>query len=172
MTVDGMPNHLFVFVPDVPEDGSVLKTEVQKMAPGAELRANCTTPGSSPAMNVTWYINDVEMHSSFDVHIQKSIVHFDALPGLETVQSTITAKTTPDLFKGGKMKLRCLATMFTLYTSSREAEIQEDAPKLALIMVQNAHPNKASSQMLNTPQFTLSKMGSLLLVYKHIWLRI
>nr|XP_023026619.1 uncharacterized protein LOC111514591 isoform X2 [Leptinotarsa decemlineata] len=136
-----------LLVAEIPEDGPVLKVEIQKITPGAELKANCTTPGSYPAMNVSWYINDIEMRSSFDVHIQKSIVHFDALPGLETVQSTIIARTTPDLFKNSKLKLRCLATMFTLYTSSREAEIQEDAPKLALIMVQNAHSNKVMSSM-------------------------
>lgn len=46
---------------DIPEDGPVLRTEVQKVAPGAKIRANCTTPGSFPGMNITWFINDVEV---------------------------------------------------------------------------------------------------------------
>ncbi|XP_072386248.1 uncharacterized protein [Diabrotica undecimpunctata] len=149
-----------LLVVDVPEDAPALKAEVQKVAPGATLRANCTTPGSYPAMNITWFLNDKKMHSSrfrndvefediydasdngVDVQIEKSIFRFDALPGLETTQSTFSVKTRPDLFDKGKLRLRCLATLFTLYDASREAEIREDAPKLALVMVHKDQRSK------------------------------
>ncbi|KAJ8968950.1 hypothetical protein NQ317_007712 [Molorchus minor] len=127
---------------DIPEDGPVLRTEVQKIAPGAMIRANCTTPGSYPAMNITWFINDTEMNSTSQVEIRNSIFHYDALPGKETARSTISLRVTPELFKSGKMRLRCSATMFTLYSLSRETEIQEDAPQLALIMVPTTHTNE------------------------------
>lgn len=67
--------------------------------------------------------------------IQNLIFRSQSSPILETVQSTISIKSSPDIFRNGKMKLRCLATLFTLYASSEETEIQEDAPQLALIMV-------------------------------------
>lgn len=40
------------------------------------------------------------------------------------------------------MKLRCLGTMFTLYRRTKEIELQEDAPLLALIMVPTTHSNE------------------------------
>lgn len=55
--------HTFIIglITDIPEDGPDLKTDVHKVAPGAHIRANCTTPGSFPRMNVTWFLNDVEV---------------------------------------------------------------------------------------------------------------
>lgn len=47
-----------------------------------------------------------------------------------------------DFFKNGKLKLRCLATMFTLYRRTNENEIQEDAPLLALIMIPTTQSNE------------------------------
>lgn len=86
----------------------------------------------------------LQIHSGREVQIHDSIFHYDALPGKETVRSTISIRATPDLFKNGKMKLRCLATMFALYSLSKETEIQEDAPQLALIMVPTTHTNEGS----------------------------
>lgn len=49
------------FIAEVPDEDPVLRTDVQKVSPGAIIRANCTTPSSYPQMNVTWFINDVEV---------------------------------------------------------------------------------------------------------------
>ncbi|CAG9813264.1 unnamed protein product [Phaedon cochleariae] len=45
----------------VPEDDLVLRIESQKVAPGGRVRANCTTPGSYPGINITWFLNDEEV---------------------------------------------------------------------------------------------------------------
>ncbi|KAG5868484.1 hypothetical protein JTB14_017926 [Gonioctena quinquepunctata] len=50
-----------VIVADVPSDVPVLKTETQKVAPGGQIRANCTTPGSYPAVNITWSLNGLNV---------------------------------------------------------------------------------------------------------------
>lgn len=70
-----------------------------------------------------------------EVHIRNFISRSESFPELDTVQSAISIKSSPEIFRNGKMKLRCLATMFTLYALSKETEIQEDSPQLALIMV-------------------------------------
>ncbi|KAL3286068.1 hypothetical protein HHI36_000581 [Cryptolaemus montrouzieri] len=49
-----------LLVADIPDEEPVLRTDVHKITPGARISANCTTPGSFPSMNVTWYINDQE----------------------------------------------------------------------------------------------------------------
>lgn len=51
------------FFADVPDEGPVLRTEVQEKSIGARIKANCTTPGSYPPMNVTWFINDLEVNT-------------------------------------------------------------------------------------------------------------
>ncbi|XP_050506084.1 uncharacterized protein LOC114334111 [Diabrotica virgifera virgifera] len=154
-----------LIVADVPEDGPVLRTEAQKVAPGEKIKANCTTPGSYPTMNISWFANNIEMHSSSDVQIDNTIIHFDALPGLETILSTISIRATPSLFKNGKLKLRCLATMFTLYTSSKEADIQEASPQLALIMV----PSTSANGISVSPQklFVILHTFIILLLLRH-----
>ncbi|XP_074036711.1 uncharacterized protein isoform X2 [Leptinotarsa decemlineata] len=155
-----------LIVADVPEDVPVLKLETPKVALGSKIRANCTTPGSYPAMNITWSLNDLDVPDFPDVHIHNSVIHFDALPGLETSQSTLSLKATRDLFKNGKLKLRCSASMFTLYTSSIQTEIQEDAPQLALIMV----PSTAASEGVGiSPRYVLSflQMVVIFLLFQH-----
>ncbi|CAG9857618.1 unnamed protein product [Phyllotreta striolata] len=126
-----------LLVAEVPLDGPVLKIDVHKLAPGAHLRANCTTPGSHPPMNVTWSINDRPIRNGVDSYrasIDKSIYRFDSLPGLDTVRSTIHLKTAPDSFHNGKLTLRCTANLFDLYESSKEIDVLEDAPQLALVI--------------------------------------
>ncbi|XP_017786358.1 PREDICTED: uncharacterized protein LOC108569350 [Nicrophorus vespilloides] len=153
-----------LLVADIPDEGPVLRTDVQKVAPGAKIRANCTTPGSYPPMNVTWFINDVEVHAKHGIQIDDSVNRYDALPGLESVRSTISIRAVQDLFKNGKMRLRCLATMFSsLYRRAKENEIQEDAPLMALIMVPTTHSNEGinsgpkhsvSNKMLHFSMYT------------------
>ncbi|CAH0551597.1 unnamed protein product [Brassicogethes aeneus] len=159
-----------LLVASIPEEGPVLRTEVQKVAPGAEIRANCTTAGSFPSMNVTWTINDKEISSKYKYDIQNSIIRYDALPGLETVRSAISIREAPDLFKSGKMRLKCTATMFSLYRAAKEAEIQEDAPRLALIMEPTNHPNQGSGSVVRKLTST-PLLLSIFYVHLYTWLR-
>ncbi|KAK4884975.1 hypothetical protein RN001_001246 [Aquatica leii] len=131
-----------LLVADIPDDGPILTTQLQKVAPGAKIKANCTSPPAYPAVNITWFVNDIEVHNKFGIHIQKSIEKYNIAVPLETVHSVIAIKAVPDIFKNGKLKLRCLATMFTLYRRTEELEVQEDAPLLALIMVPTTQSSK------------------------------
>nr|CAH7730628.1 unnamed protein product [Callosobruchus chinensis] len=54
------------------------------------------------------------------------------------VRSVLTARVTQALFRAGKLRLRCTATVDEVYKESDDREIQEDAPQLALIMVSTA----------------------------------
>lgn len=66
---------------------------------------------------------------------ENSAVYYDSVNGLEYVVSTISLRATPDSFNNGKMKLRCLGTMFDMYSRFDEVELLEDAPQVALIMI-------------------------------------
>lgn len=54
--------------------------------------------------------------------------------GLDTTQIRLELDATPNVFLDGKMRLRCLATQFTIYRRSTELELQEDTPQLAPVM--------------------------------------
>ncbi|XP_044264611.1 uncharacterized protein LOC123011307 [Tribolium madens] len=163
-----------LLVADVPDEGPVLRTEVQEKSIGARIKANCTTPGSYPPMNITWFINDVEVQPKYGIDIHNSVERYDALPGLETVRSMISINASLELFKNGKMKIRCLATMFTLYRKTQESELHDDAPQLALIMV----PTTLSSEGIffssgPEKQCISNILIAILLFYVHLhaWLR-
>lgn len=84
----------------------------------------------------------LQIHSKHGVNIYDTIERYDSLPDVETVRSTLSVRAVQDLFKNGKLKLRCQATMFSLYRRTKEAEFQEDTPKLALIMVPTTPSNE------------------------------
>ncbi|KAI4469152.1 beat protein [Holotrichia oblita] len=90
--------------------------------------------------------------------ILKIIETYEALPGLETIRSIYTMHVHQSMFKSGKIKLRCLATMFTLYRRTKEIELQEDAPLLALVMEPTPHSNKGKKSEKNVRALTEWKM--------------
>lgn len=86
------------------------------------------------------------MHAKNGVHIHDSVERYEAFPGLETLRSTISINASSELFKNGKMKIRCLATIFTLYRKTQESELHDDSPQLALIMVPTTQSNDGKSK--------------------------
>lgn len=58
--------HIDCIFPDVPDEDPVLRTDMQKVSPGAIIKANCTTPSSYPQMNVTWFINGAEVGTAYN----------------------------------------------------------------------------------------------------------
>jgi hypothetical protein len=92
--------------------------------------------------NYVFIIISSQVHPKYGIDIHNSVERYDALPGLETVRSMISINASLELFKNGKMKIRCLATMFTLYRKTQESELHDDAPQLALIMVPTTQSNE------------------------------
>lgn len=124
-----------LLVADIPSDSPVVKADAYKTAQGTKIRATCTTPGSFPPMNVSWSINDMEIIPSPGIEIKKVIDNYESLPGLDHIRSFLAMNTTQDLFKGGKMKIKCKATMFSLYHRTTETEVQDNnPPTYALVM--------------------------------------
>lgn len=75
-----------------------------------------------------------QIHQKTGLFSEKYATHYDFLAGLEYVISRIKLKATTDTFENGKMQLRCLATIFDIYSLSDGVELLEDTPHVALIM--------------------------------------
>lgn len=54
--------------------------------------------------------------------------------GLEVAHSSLEAEASASLFVEGRLRLRCLATIFTLFRRSEELQLSEDSPQLAPVM--------------------------------------
>lgn len=70
-----------------------------------------------------------------NVQTQKIVLHYEALPGVETVHSTLTVRAVHDLFIDNKIRLKCLASLLSMYSRYQEVELQEHPTQLALVMV-------------------------------------
>ncbi|KAK9869166.1 hypothetical protein WA026_002915 [Henosepilachna vigintioctopunctata] len=113
-----------------------------------------------------------KIQSKLGVYVQNSIVFYDALPGLETVRSSIVINSTQDYFKKGKMKISCTATMFNLYNETKEVEIMEDTPQLAPIREHSTHSGDAGFSS-NCSCLDGNVMGVILIsiLLSHLWMR-
>lgn len=56
MLFDG--KRVFCFVTDIPDGIPVITVDRLKFAQGGPLIADCIAPPSSPAANLTWFVND------------------------------------------------------------------------------------------------------------------
>lgn len=75
------------------------------------------------------------MSSRHNVQSHNDVLHYQALPGVKTVHSSLVLKATQDLFKNNKIKLKCVASLFSLYNRFQHVELQENPTQMALIMV-------------------------------------
>jgi hypothetical protein len=53
---------------------------------------------------------------------------------METSQTSLELEANSGIFREGRLRLRCLATIFTLYRRSEELELTEDTPRIAPVM--------------------------------------
>lgn len=70
--------------------------------------------------------------SSQHTVVYPSVVH--EVGGMEVAQTSLELEATSGVFREGKLRLRCLATIFTLYRRSEELQLTEDTPQLAPVM--------------------------------------
>ncbi|XP_076758815.1 uncharacterized protein LOC143428082 [Xylocopa sonorina] len=119
-------------VVDAPKTDPAIGIEKDRIAVGELLRANCTTGSSRPASYITWKLNG-------DLIANDSMIYrtrYLAIPQDDDSQvskSTVDFKVTNDMFRNGRLHLRCIASIADVYRKSADIEISEDAPRIASI---------------------------------------
>ncbi|XP_030767903.1 uncharacterized protein LOC115891556 [Sitophilus oryzae] len=106
---------------DLPKKDPYITGLKTRYKPEDALKANCTSEGSHPPANLTWYINGIPVEEKF-VHQHPPIMYNE--DDLVTAQSTIKLKVAKHLFVNGKLKVRCSATMHHLYHKSSEKSVE------------------------------------------------
>ncbi|KAG8314896.1 hypothetical protein J6590_082510 [Homalodisca vitripennis] len=118
----------------------VIRLEKNSYSAGDTLRANCSSPPSSPPANVTWYLNGEEEEAS-------SLQHHGNTSDTVTTAS-LTVELSAVRFPGGKLRLRCVADLFSISRTVRELWLDEDRPRLASVLGNN------NSAVGGAPSFT------------------
>ncbi|XP_046674894.1 uncharacterized protein LOC124363678 [Homalodisca vitripennis] len=118
----------------------VIRLEKNSYSAGDTLRANCSSPPSSPPANVTWYLNGEEEEAS-------SLQHHGNTSDTVTTAS-LTVELSAARFPGGKLRLRCVADLFSISRTVRELWLDEDRPRLASVL---GNKNSAGA---GAPSFT------------------
>ncbi|KZS19236.1 uncharacterized protein LOC116928466 [Daphnia magna] len=120
-TVSG---HADMTVVQLPQRGPVISGGKPRYSVGDQVDLNCTSMRSSPATNLTWYINGepAERH-----HLQVFPIVED-IDGLETSMLGLHFTIKTRHFRKGDLKLKCTATLAALYWQSNEASAEPDRP--------------------------------------------
>jgi hypothetical protein len=78
------------------------------------------------------YVSCLQVMNTQHTVVNPSLVHEEG--GMEVSQTSLELEATSGIFKEGKLRLICLATIFTLDRRSQKIELTEDTPQLAPVM--------------------------------------
>uniref|UniRef100_A0A182TND3 Ig-like domain-containing protein n=1 Tax=Anopheles melas TaxID=34690 RepID=A0A182TND3_9DIPT len=109
------------FVPRDDPPGSVFPQPGIAVDIGDPVRVNCTSGRSKPAVHLTWYINGDPAEPGLVKRYEPRITGADKL---ETSVLGLEFRVKPKHFKHGDMKLKCLATISTVYWKSNEESVE------------------------------------------------
>ncbi|XP_031825714.1 uncharacterized protein LOC116423997 isoform X2 [Nomia melanderi] len=120
-------------VVDAPKTDPMIDIEKERIAVGEIFRANCTTGSSRPASTITWKLNgEIITNDSMQYRSRHLEIPQDDDDSMVS-KSTIEFKVTSDMFRNGRLCLRCTAAIADIYQESTDTEINEDAPRIASI---------------------------------------
>ncbi|XP_045447714.1 uncharacterized protein LOC123656037 [Melitaea cinxia] len=109
----------------LPSEGPVISGSRVRYQLGDRVQVNCTSGRSRPATQLAWYVNGEPAPPA----VVRGPEHFRHEDGLETTTLSLDFKVKPKHFKKGDLKLKCLATIATVYWRSNEESVQGERLK-------------------------------------------
>ncbi|XP_013175202.1 PREDICTED: cell adhesion molecule 3-like [Papilio xuthus] len=113
--------HANMIVVVLPEDGPVISGFNPYYRIGDQLRVNCSSVRSRPAVRLTWYVNGEP--APFTA-ITSPKVYKDP-EGYETTSLALSFQINEQHFVNGGFKIKCLATLASVYWKSNEESARE-----------------------------------------------
>ncbi|CAH2108094.1 unnamed protein product [Euphydryas editha] len=108
--------HGTMYVVDLPKGYPKLRGMKIGYKPGMKLKVECISPNSMPPANITFYVNDEPAHEK---HVYRK-VSGGTNGSLWTSYGTIQFVVQHHHFIDGKLRIRCLAVIYSIYAKSHE----------------------------------------------------
>ncbi|KAL3266480.1 hypothetical protein HHI36_010650, partial [Cryptolaemus montrouzieri] len=115
----------------LPEEGPRISGGRRRYQVGDTVRVNCTAGRSKPAAALNWFINGEPADPTF---LRGPEVIITGREGLETSILGLEFTVRHKHFKRGDMKLKCLATIATVYLKSNEESVEGERPLRASVL--------------------------------------
>ncbi|KAK7592721.1 hypothetical protein V9T40_007473 [Parthenolecanium corni] len=110
--------------------------EKKRYSIGDTLRANCTSPPSTPAANITWYINDKQVNASFHNRHQWTAngneAHKMRSKSARLYATSAGLQRVVDGFEFRQLRIACVADLFQTFLTRAEIVLHQRNPKLEL----------------------------------------
>ncbi|KPI96796.1 hypothetical protein RR46_04921 [Papilio xuthus] len=118
-------DHADMIIVALPEHGPTISGSRLRYQIGDRVQVNCTSGRSRPATRLAWYING---EPAPPATVLTPVTYKDD-DGLETTSLALDFKVKPKHFRKGDLKLKCLATIATVYWRSNEESVQGERLK-------------------------------------------
>ncbi|XP_076376735.1 uncharacterized protein LOC143259211 [Megalopta genalis] len=119
-------------VVDAPKTDPTIEIQKERISVGKVFRAHCTTGNSMPACNITWTLNGKPIANDSMLYSPRYLKIPQADDSVVS-KSTIEFKVSSDMFKNGRLHLRCTVNIADVYRKTADIEINEDTPRIASI---------------------------------------
>ncbi|KAK4886533.1 hypothetical protein RN001_002804 [Aquatica leii] len=123
--------HGHMMVVALPEEGPRITGGKPRYQIGDTVRVNCTSGRSKPAALLNWFINGEQADPSF-LRGPETII--TGREGLETSILGLEFIVKQKHFRRGDMKLKCSATIATIYWRSNEESVEGERPPRASVL--------------------------------------
>ncbi|CAO1348675.1 unnamed protein product [Diamesa tonsa] len=124
-------DHGDMIVVVLPEEDPKISGGKSRYQIGEIVHVNCTSGRSKPAVKLSWFING----EPADYHyLTKYKAHVTGREGLEQSTLGLRFKVKQKHFHLGDMKLKCLATIDSIYWKSNEESVEGDRPQRAPVL--------------------------------------
>ncbi|KAG8252759.1 hypothetical protein J6590_049306 [Homalodisca vitripennis] len=110
----------------LPEEGPRITGGKPRYQVGDTVRVNCTSGSSKPAASLMWFINGEQVNNSY---LRGPTVEYVGREGLETATLGLEFKVEARHFRRSDLKLKCLATIATVYWKSNEESVEGEKPQ-------------------------------------------
>ncbi|KAL1506643.1 hypothetical protein ABEB36_005968 [Hypothenemus hampei] len=124
-------DHAYMMVVALPKVGPEITGGQPRYHVGDTVNVTCTTRESKPAAQLKWMING---EPSDPKYIRGPFKQYVGREGLESTSLILEFIAKPKHFKRGNMKLKCLATIATVYTTNNEKSYEGERPQKGMVM--------------------------------------
>lgn len=156
-------NENYLSVVDLPDQGPVISGTLPRYKKGDLISANCSSHGSVPAAKLNWYINGEEATTSMLVPYPTREDRRGALSSVLGLRLRVKEKT---FSKGGDIKIKCTATIHTIYWKSNEESIQGHQDRSSFFTYDTSFWNSAAHPIVSASS-TIYSQTKILAVLLH-----